>query len=79
LQDLVKADFQPHTFADDGDQHVDRDSDPDLRLDCVLADAVEGLDAQVLFDPLEEQFYLPALFVDLRDGNSGQVEVIGRN
>src|SRR5260370_20953140 len=42
------------------------------------ADAVEGFDAQVLLDPLEEQFYLPALFVDLRDGKSRQIEVIGQ-
>jgi hypothetical protein len=33
-----------------------------------LADAVEGLDPQVLLDPFEEQLHLPALFVDLGDG-----------
>ncbi len=45
---------------DDGDQHVGRHGDPYLRLHCVLAGAEEGLDAQVLLDPLEEQL-APAL------------------
>lgn len=32
---------------------------------CVLGGAVEGLDTQVLFDPFEEQFDLPATAVEL--------------
>ena len=52
----------------DGDQDIDADGDPDLSLHGVLGGAVEGFDAQVLFDPFEEQLDLPALLVDLRDG-----------
>ena len=37
------------------------DGDPYLRLDRVLAGAKEHLDTQMLLDPLEEQFDLPAL------------------
>jgi hypothetical protein len=51
---LVKAGFQGETFADDRHQHINRDGDPDLGLHRVLADAVEGFDAQVLLDPLEQ-------------------------
>ena len=35
-------------------QHVDRNRDPDLGLQSVLAGAVESLNAQVLLDPLEQ-------------------------
>ena len=45
---------QHRAFFDDGDQHVGRHGDPYLRLHCVLAGAEEGLDAQVLLDPLEQ-------------------------
>ena len=46
-----------------GDQYVARHSAPDLRLDRVLAVAQEFLDSEVLLDPLEEQFDLPAILV----------------
>ena len=39
---------------DDGDQHVGRHGAPDLRLHRVLAGGQKSLDAQMLFDPLEE-------------------------
>jgi|JI6StandDraft_1071083.scaffolds.fasta_scaffold41527_2 hypothetical protein len=43
-------------FLRNGDQQVGGNSNPDLRLDGVLAGAKERLDAQVLLDPFEEQF-----------------------
>ena len=36
---------------------------PDLRVDRVLGGSIEGLDVQMLLDPLEEQLDLPALAV----------------
>jgi hypothetical protein len=48
-----------------------------LRLHRVLAGAIEGLDPQVLPDPLEKEFHLPAALIDLRDGQSGLREVVG--
>jgi hypothetical protein len=45
---------QHRALFDDGDQHVGRHGDPYLRRHCVLAGAEEGLDAQVLLDPLEK-------------------------
>jgi len=52
---LVEADLDAEPFAHDGHQHVNRDGDPDLGFDGVLAGAVEGLDAQMLLDPFEQQ------------------------
>jgi hypothetical protein len=56
-------DVQP--FADDGDQDIHRHRDPDLRLHGVFRRAIEPLDPQVLFDPLEEKLHLPAALVEV--------------
>ena len=68
---MVKAGFQPETLPDDGHEHIDGNGDPDWSLHGVLAGALECLDSQVLLDPFEEQFHLPAAFVNLRDRECG--------
>ncbi len=49
-------------LLDNGNQHIGRRGAPGLRLDGVLAVAQEFLDSQVLLEPFEEQFDLPAIF-----------------
>lgn len=61
-----------------GHHQVNADCDPYLGSHRVLAGAEECFDAEVLLDPLEEQFDLPAPFVDGRDDLRGQIEVIGQ-
>ena len=63
---------------DNSDQHVSGDSAPDLRLHRVLAVADETLDAQMLLNPLEEQFDLPATLVKRADRCSRQRKVVGQ-
>ena len=41
-------------FLYDGNQDVNGDGNPDLRLDCILGGSVKPLDPEMLFDPLEE-------------------------
>ena len=65
-------------FLDNGDQNVGSHGAPDLRLHCVLAGAEESINAQVLFDPFEEQLDLPAAFVQSRDRQGGQDRVVGQ-
>ena len=48
---MIEAGGELEPFLDDGDQHVDRNCDPDLRLDSILGRAEERLDPQVLLDP----------------------------
>ena len=62
----------------DGNQHVGADGRPDLSLHGVLACAEKVLDAQVLLDPLEEEFDLPAVFVESCDGGGRQTGVVGQ-
>lgn len=65
-------------FLNNGDEHVGGHGAPDLRLDRVLAVAKKLLDAQVLFDPFEKQFHLPAAFVQRSDGQGWQGRVVGQ-
>ncbi len=65
-------------FLNNGDEHVGEHGAPDLRLDRVFAVAQKLLDAQVLFDPFEEQFRLLAAFVHRCDGQGRQACVVGQ-
>ena len=57
----------------DGHQDIDAERNPDLGFYGVIAGAVKRFDPQVLFDPAEEQFDLPALGVERGDGRGGQL------
>lgn len=62
----------------DGHQQVGGHGDSYLALDSVLRSAEEALDAQMLLDPLEEEFHLPvALLVERSDGLGGNAEMVG--
>ena len=63
---------------DDSDQHVGSHGAPDLSLDRVLAGPQKALDAQVLLDPLEEQFHLPAALVERGDRQGRQRRIVGQ-
>ncbi len=64
-------------MLDHGHQHIDRDGDPDLSFDGILGGAKEGVDPQMLRDPFEEQFHLPATPVQLGDSQCRQIEMVG--
>ena len=78
MQDFVQAPFELQFLFDDGHEHVDTDRDPHLSLHGVVGRAVESLDPQMLFDPLEEQLDLPAALVESRDRERRQREVVGQ-
>jgi len=74
----MKTIGQMQTFLGNCDQHVGADCDPDLRLDRVLVGAIKRLDAQVLLDPFEKQFDLPALSIQVRYQLGFECEVVGQ-
>jgi hypothetical protein len=65
-------------FLNNVDEHVGGHGGTDLRLDRVRAVDQKLLDAQVLFDPFEEQFHLPAAFVQSSNGQGRQGGVVGQ-
>ena len=70
--------IQMQTFLRNRDQQVGRYGNPYLCLDGVLAGAEEDLDTQVLLDPFEEQFDLPALAIQVGDQLRLEREVVGQ-
>jgi len=70
--------LEPEFLADDGDEDVDGDGDPDLRFHSVGRSAIEGFDTKMLLDPFEEQFDLPPAPVKVGDGQRGFVHVVGQ-
>lgn len=63
-------------LLEDGHEQVNAEGRTDLDTDGVLRGAVESLDAQMLLEPFEEQFDLPAAAVELGDGQGRFAEVI---
>jgi hypothetical protein len=74
----MKTASQMQAFLGNGDQHVSADRDPDLRLDRVLGGSKKRFDPQVLLDPLEEQFDLPALAIQVCNQLGFEREVVGQ-
>ena len=65
-------------FLHDGYQHIHRQGDPDLSEDRVFGGAVERFDSQVLFEPAEEEFHLPAAAIQFGYSNGRNREIVGQ-
>ena len=63
-------------FFDDGNEHIDRNRYPYLGFHGVFRCAVETLDSQVLLDPFEEQFNMPAIPIQFGNGHGRKREVV---
>lgn len=72
----MEAEVDIAAFFDDSNQDIDGHGGPDLCFHRILRGAVECLDAQVLFDPFEQQFDLPTITVQFGDGVCGQGKII---
>ena len=77
LEQCVERSVEGEALLDDGDEDVDRDGDPDLGLHGIFGCPEEPFDPQMLLDPFEEQFDLPATFVERADGRRWQSELVG--
>ena len=78
LENSVEGAGQPELLVQDGDHDVSAHRDPDLGPHRVGAGAVVVFDAQVAFDPLEEEFDLPPGFVEQGHAQGGDPEVVGQ-
>jgi len=68
VRDRMKTRNQTIPFLRNDEQKVVANGYPDLRVNGVLGGSVEGLDVQMRLDPFEEQFNLPPLAVQFRNG-----------
>ena len=78
MENFVEAAAEIELLFHNRYEQVDGDRDPNLSLQRVWCGSVERFDPQVLFDPFEEQFDLPAAAIKLGDGRGRQGEVVGQ-
>ena len=67
MQYLIGASFQSHVMLYNGNEAVGTDGSVNLYPDSVLSSAPELFDFEMLLEPLEEQFYLPTVLVEVCD------------
>lgn len=65
-------------FFQNGDEQVNGNGAPDLGAHGVGRSAVKSFDAEMLFEPFEEQFNLPAAAIQLGDSQGRDGEVVGQ-
>src|SRR3990172_10847767 len=78
LENFGEAAVELQLLPENSHQDVDADRNPHLSLQGVDGVAVEFLDPQVLFDPLEKQFHTPATPIELCDCECRKLEVVGQ-
>ena len=74
----MQRQIEIQSFFHNGDQHVCGYGNPHLRFDGVLRRAEESLDTQVLLDPFEEEFHLPAAFVQFANSQRWKRSIVGK-
>src|SRR3989442_13403229 len=78
LENCVERMRESQLFFDDGDQNINGHSNPDLGLHAIGRCAKKTFDTQMLFDPFEEQFYLPTLAINRGDCKSRKKEIVSQ-
>lgn len=78
LQSSVERAGQIELLVEDCDYQVGGHGNPDLRLHRVGTCAVVMFDAQMSFDPAEEQLDAPSRLVKHGDGQGGYFQVVGQ-
>jgi|GEM_PF-3268320 len=76
LQSSVQGSRQVQFLVNDGHHQVNAHRDPDLCLHRIGARSIVMLDAQMAFDPAEEQLDPPAQAVECGHGQRGDGQVV---
>ena len=71
LQKSVETHPYIQSFLNNRHKNINRDGNPDLCFHRVFCSAIKGFYPQMLFDPSEEQLYLPAAFIELSNSIGG--------
>ena len=78
MQEVAQRNTYSEFFVRHQSDQIDANSNPDLGLHRIERVAKEVFDHQVLLEPFEEQFDLPALLVNGCNGHCGQVQPIAQ-
>jgi hypothetical protein len=78
LQKSAERHLELLALLDDGHQHVNRYSNPDLRLKRVFRSPIERFDPKVLLDQAEEQLHSPTQLIEHGDAQRRKDKVIGQ-
>ena len=76
LQSSVQGSRQVQFLVNDGHHQVNAHRDPDLSLHRIGARPIVMLDAQMAFDPAEEQLDPPSQAIECGDSQSGDAQVV---
>jgi len=76
LQNFAQTQLDFQFLLDNRHQNINADGNPDLSLHRVLGSAEKCFDSQILLDPFEKYFYLPAALVKLSDSQSRQCKIV---
>ena len=76
LESSVLSAGELELLVEDGHHEVNGDRNPDLGLHRIGAGAEVVFDAQVSFDPLEEEFDLPSRLVELGNGERRDLQIV---
>lgn len=77
-ENAVNAGFQAKPPLYNQQECIYCEGAPNLNFHGVGLASEEGLDPHIHFEPLEKEFDIPACFVEQRDGEGGQIEVVGQ-
>src|SRR4029078_12731930 len=78
LEDFEQTSLTFNLLSNYCHQRVHAHSDPQLSTHRVFRTPVERFNSQMLFDPFEEQFHLPALPIELGHQQRAQAEGVGK-
>lgn len=78
VQEIAQGNVGVDFFVGDQSDQIHANGNPDLRFHCIERVAKEVFDHQVLLEPFEEQFDLPALLVNRSNGQCSQVQTIAQ-
>jgi hypothetical protein len=76
LEDFVERFLNAQLLFLDGDDQIRGYRNPDLGANRILTGAVKRFDPQMLFNPLEKEFDLPAVFIQQSNGLGTQGKVV---
>ena len=75
---LVEISRDIKALLKNGDQHINGNSDPNLAFDSIFRSPKKRFDPQMLLDPFEKKFDLPAVTIQISHSLCRNDKVVGQ-